>query len=104
MAARLDLVGRLLDMAGLALTVEQDSSREAHRLLGIARTAPSGDNLKAGLTAQREVLAQLDRLLGRMDEWEDFQEVLLLVKTLIDDQRSARSRTQAALAGERGSN
>jgi hypothetical protein len=101
---RLDLIGRLLDMAALALEVEQDTSREAHRLLGIARTEPSEANLQAALAAQRRSLEQLDTLLGRMDEWEDFQEVLLLVKALIDDQRSARSRTQAALAPGNGSN
>ncbi|MHC4845343.1 MAG: hypothetical protein ACYTCU_04185 [Planctomycetota bacterium] len=101
---RLDLLGRLLDMAGLALEVEQVSSPEAHRLLGVARAEPTRANLEAAQAAQVAVLAQLDKLLGRMDEWEDFQEVLLLVKTLIDDQRSARSRTQEALTGEKGSN
>jgi hypothetical protein len=101
---RLDLLGRLLDMAGLALDVEQESSPEAHRLLGIARAEPTLANLEAAQAAQVAVLGQLDKLLGRMDEWEDFQEVLLLVKTLIDDQRSARSRTQEALTGEKGSN
>jgi len=101
---RLDLLGRLLDMAGLALSVEQVASPDAHHLLSVARADPTGANLQAARDAQVAVLAQLDKLLGRMDEWEDFQEVLLLVRTLIDDQRSARSRTQAALTGEKGSN
>jgi hypothetical protein len=34
-----------------------------------------------------------------MDEWEDYQEVLLLVRSLIDDQRALRARTQSALSG-----
>lgn len=101
---RLDLLGRLLDMVGLALELEQERSPEAHRLLGLARTNPSPARLEAARAAQAEVLAKLDTLLGRMDEWEDFQEVLLLVKTLIDDQRSARSRTQEALAPQKESN
>jgi hypothetical protein len=39
-----------------------------------------------------------------MDEWEDYQEVLLLLKGLIDDQRSLRARTQDVLSGARGPN
>jgi len=101
---RLDLVGRLLDMAGLALTIEQDASPAAHKLLSDARSAPDKVALLAAAESQAAVLAGLDQLLARMDEWEDYQEVLLLVKSLIDDQRSLRARTQAALSGTRGPN
>jgi len=98
---RLDTVGRLLDMASLAIELEQTHSPEAWRLLADARAAPGPETLAAAQAAQLRVLAGLDQLLGRMDEWEDFQEVLRVVKSLIDDQRSLRSRTQAALTGER---
>ena len=98
---RLDTVGRLLDMASLAIDLEQTHSPEAWRLLAEARAAPGPETLAAAQAAQLRVLAGLDQLLGRMDEWEDFQEVLRVVKSLIDDQRSLRSRTQAALTGER---
>ncbi len=101
---RLDLVGRLLDMTGLALTIEQDTSPAAHKLLTEARSAPGKAILLAAAESQATVLAGLDQLLARMDEWEDYQEVLLLVKSLIDDQRSLRARTQAALSGTRGPN
>jgi hypothetical protein len=101
---RLDLVGRLLDMAGLALALEQDASPAAHALLAGARTAPEQSALLAAAESQAAVLAGLDQLLGRMDEWEDYQEVLLLVKSLIDDQRSLRARTQSALSGTQGPN
>ena len=98
---RLDTVGRLLDMAALAIDLEQNRSPEAWRLLGEARASPGPETLAAAQAAQLQVLAGLDQLLGRMDEWEDFQEVLRVVRSLIDDQRSLRGRTQSALTGER---
>jgi hypothetical protein len=96
---RLDLVGRLLDMSAIALQLEQEGSPEAHRLLGEARTRLDAATLAAARDAQQRGVAGLDQLLQRMDEWEDYQEVLLLVKSLIDDQRSLRARTQEALSG-----
>jgi hypothetical protein len=96
---RLDLVGRLLDMSAIALQLEQEASPEAHRLLGEARARPDAATLAAARDGQQRVVAGLDLLLQRMDEWEDYQEVLLLVKSLIDDQRGLRARTQEALSG-----
>jgi hypothetical protein len=96
---RLDTIGRLLDMAALAIDLEQTRSPEAWRLLAEARAAPGPETLAAAQAAQQQVLAGLDQLLGRMDEWEDFQEVLRVVKSLIEDQRSLRNRTQSALTG-----
>lgn len=96
---RLDTIGRLLDMAAIAIDLEQARSPEAWRLLSEARAAPGPETLAAAQAAQQRVLAGLDQLLGRMDEWEDFQEVLRVVKSLIDDQRSLRARTQSALTG-----
>lgn len=96
---RLDLVGRLLEMSGLALELELEASPEAQRLLGEARARPDAASLGAAQAAQQRVVAGLDRLLQRMDEWEDYQEVLLLVRSLIDDQRALRARTQSALSG-----
>jgi hypothetical protein len=98
---RLDVVGRLLDMAALALELEQDRSPHAQRLLAEARSRPDARSLGAARDAQAEVVAGLDKLLGRMDEWEDFQEVLRLLQSLIDDQRSLRTRTQSVLSGGR---
>jgi hypothetical protein len=100
---RLDVVGRLLDMAALGLELEQDRSPLAQQLLAEARAAPDAAGLQRARAAQAEVVAGLDQLLGRMDEWEDFQEVLRLVQSLIDDQRTLRTRTQSALSGGRES-
>jgi hypothetical protein len=96
---RLDQVGRLLDMAAVALQLSEQDSPEAHRLLGEARAHPAHEALAAAQAAQQHVVAGLDQLLQRMDEWEDYQEVLVLVKTLIDDQHGLRTRTQQVLSG-----
>jgi len=96
---RLETVGRLLDMLAIGLDVEQTQSPEAWRLLSQARSVPGIESLTAAQAAQQRVLSGLDQLLGRMDEWEDFQEVVRVVKSLIDDQQSLRGRTQSALSG-----
>ncbi|MCB9899503.1 MAG: hypothetical protein H6825_15970 [Planctomycetes bacterium] len=97
---RLDTLGRLLDMASLALQLGVDLSPAAYDRLQTARGDPSEASLAAAAAAQAEVATVLDRLLERMDEWEDYQEVLSLVKTLIDDQKALRVRTQQTLRKE----
>jgi hypothetical protein len=94
---RLDLVGRLLDMAGMALELSEELSPAAHEALTSARQSPGLSSYQAARGAQERVEDMLDRLLDRMDEWEDYQEVLSLVKTLIQDQQSLRARTETAL-------
>jgi hypothetical protein len=99
---RLDLVGRLLDMSGFALELSEDLSPAAHEALLAARKDPGPAAYKRAAAAQEEVRVVLERLLGRMDEWEDYQEVVTLVKSLIDDQESLRARTEEALKGAGG--
>ena len=99
----LDQVGRLLDMLAVALELSHELSPRAHELLGRLRAEPTPALLAQATAAQAEVELALDKLLGRMDEWEDFQEVLSLVKTLIEDQQRLRERTESALRDERES-
>lgn len=94
---RLDLAGRLLDMAALALQLSEDLAPVALDALTRARGEPDAAALGLAAEAQRRLTDVLDRLIDRMDEWEDYQEVLSLVKSLIDDQKSLRVRTQAVL-------
>lgn len=101
---RLDVVGRLMEMAALALDLSEQRSPQAHGELVAARNEPGSERLSRAREAQRAVLLGLDRLLERMDEWEDYQEVVNLVKTLIDDQRSLREASQRALTGGSGDN
>ncbi len=98
---RLDQIGRLLDMLALALELSETLSPKVHETLSRARAEPSPELLTEVAAGQQEIEALLDRLLGRMDEWEDYQEVLSLVKTLIEDQELLRKRTEDALREER---
>ncbi|MFT7462764.1 MAG: hypothetical protein ACI9EF_001106 [Pseudohongiellaceae bacterium] len=101
---RLDVAGRLLDMAAIALRLSETSSPAAHELLSSARQDPSVDQLQGARRAQDLVINELTTLLDRMDEWEDYQEVLTLLKSLIDDQRVLRERSQQALSNTPGNN
>lgn len=94
---QLDVVGRLLAMADVALAVTADLSPAAHEALADARRDPSVAALKTARDAQYAVDEALVTLLDRMDEWEDYQEVLSLVQALIGDQKSLRERSQEAL-------
>ncbi len=99
---RLDTLGRLLDMAGLALELSEELSPAAHEALTAARQLPGLSAYQTARSAQEKVEQVLALLLDRMDEWEDYQEVLSLVKTLIQDQQSLRSRTEQALKATGG--
>lgn len=94
---RVDVVGRLLDMADVALRITEDLSPAAHEALATARREPSVAALRDARTAQLAVDEALMTLLDRMDEWEDYQEVLSLVQGLIGDQKALRQRSQDAL-------
>ncbi len=94
---RLDTLGRLLDMADVALSIVQGLSPAAHDALSEARRAPSVEALREARKAQLVVDDALVTLLDRMDEWEDYQEVLSLVQALIGDQAALRKRSQEAL-------
>jgi hypothetical protein len=92
-------VGRLLDMSAVALQLEEEASPQAHKLLGEARANPGHDTLAAARDAQQAVVTGLDALLQRMDEWEDYQEVLLLVKTLTTTSKDCAPHAGSALRG-----
>ncbi len=97
---RLDLLGRLLEMVSLSLDLLEVGVPKACALVSEARSAPGVEIVQALSVAQRGVLSGFDRLLERMDEWEDYQEVLSLLKVLIEDQEGLRDRTKQVL-GER---
>ena len=100
----LDVAGRLLDMAAIALRLSEQSSPSAHELLAAAAQEPTPEQLRTARAAQQTVISDLVSLLDRMNEWEDYQEVLTLVKALIDDQRALRERSQEALRKQTGNN
>lgn len=98
---RLDVLGRIFEMLGCLIAIADEHSTAAARSLSEARTAideaarPAA--LRNALDAERRVLEQLDLLITKLDEWENFQEVLGLFRALIDDQRELNERTRRAL-------
>ncbi len=101
---KLDVVGRLLDMVACILDVSESlspsaaASMSAARILVDPRDRPTG--IGQALAHQESVLRRLDELLEKMDEWEDFQEILTLFTDLLEDQRNLNGRTRNALRSE----
>jgi hypothetical protein len=51
-------------------------------------------HLEAALEAQVEAQATLNRLLGKLGEWDNFQSVLTLTRDILNHQKSLKQRTQ----------
>jgi len=98
---QLDVLGRLLEMVSCILDVAEWHSPRAGGAVGDARlvvdAAERPEGIRAAIAHQQAVLEQLDALLEKMDEWEDFQEVLTLFRDLLEDQRDLNSRTRDSL-------
>jgi len=92
------LAGDLLEMVGLALEVSEEHGNQAVSQLIEARDEPKPaqviDHVDAALRAQVEVQATLDRLLGKLGEWDNFQSVLTLTRDILNHQKSLKQRTQ----------
>ncbi len=92
-----EILGKLLGMVASGLSITEKSSPEAARAITTARLLPEGaDRLPALKTAQEKqqaILDELDRLLKKMDEWEDYQGILDAMKQLIEDQKAIKNRT-----------
>ena len=69
------------------------------RLLLDVRERPAA--IRRAIDLQERTLAQIDLLLEKMDEWEDFQEILTLFRDLLEDQRDLNARTKTTLTSER---
>lgn len=100
-----DILGKQLTMIEIALAICEDLSPNATEYLTAARKADEGEERKrlvaTALERQNEILAQLAILLDKMEEWEDFQEVLQETKDLLELQKSVRNRTLRELEAER---
>ncbi len=100
---RLDVLGRLLGMLGVVLDIAAVDSPAATEAVSRARLADDvrerAEALQEAFVRQTRIVERLDELLERMDEWEDFQEIVTLMRDLLDDQRDLHARTRAALGG-----
>ncbi len=98
---KLDVLGRLLEMVSCILDVAELHSPQAGVAVGDARLevdpTERPEGIRRAIEHQKAVLLQLDALLERMDEWEDFQEILTLFRDLLEDQRDLNSRTRESM-------
>jgi hypothetical protein len=94
---RSDILGKQITMLELAIEAGEDLSPEATRHLTAARKAPDGSERRRLLLATVEkedaILARLAALIEKMQEWEDYQEVLQETRELIELQEEIKNRT-----------
>lgn len=101
---QLDVLGRLIEMLSAILDVGERLSPQASTAINAARLttddAARPVELKNALAAEEAALARLDQLLEKMDEWEDYQEIVTLFRDLLDDQRDINAKTRTVLKGD----
>ena len=91
----LDPILRMVMLAdGLAAELSPPLLRELQK----AQVAPDAAALKAGLelalAMQDRVTASLQEMLSKLDEWNDYQDLVQEARSLIEKQRDVQSRTQ----------
>lgn len=100
-----DILGKQLTMIQLALEISEDLSPSTTQHLAAARKADNGAErrrlIDVAIAKEQEILDKLEVLIRKMQEWEDFQEVLQETKDLIDLQKAVRKRTMQELQSEK---
>jgi hypothetical protein len=93
----------ILGMILASGNVADQLSPQAARLLDRAAVERSSREASAVLQeaakAQEAILGELLGLRNRLDEWNEFQDVISQTRTLRDSQRDVHTRTQEALKG-----
>jgi hypothetical protein len=88
----------ILQMVGLADNLVAELSPQALRLLTTAQVAKDDgqrhEALRALAQVQGQMQAILKQLLLRLDEWNDFQDVIQETRALRDRQKDVQSRTE----------
>ena len=90
--------GHLIDILGLGLDLSESASPAATEAMDVAGALRDPDQLVLALDEARqrqaENLAAVDALLERLAEWDNFQSVLSLTRSLLDRQRALEQRTR----------
>jgi hypothetical protein len=76
-------------------------AEQAPRARAAALQAQSGvrADVEAGIAAQRAVVTTLDRLLERMQSWQNLSDVTWTVRRLIEEQRTLRDQVETDISG-----
>jgi hypothetical protein len=89
---------KLVEIAGLALSIEEDQANRAAQELARAEEAAGLPELKQRLAsaeeAQAAAQAGIEQLLERLAEWDNFQSVLGLTRDILNGQRNLSERTR----------
>lgn len=90
--------GHLIDILGLGLDLSETSAPVAREALDLTEELSSFEDLVLGLDEARlrqsENLVAIDALLERLAEWDNFQSVLSLTRTLLERQKAVEQRTR----------
>lgn len=94
----MDVMERLFGMLDVSLTVSGELSPRAAGHLAAAVVAAEKETKTARLTEaledQQRIVDLLRHLLERIAEWEDFQELLQMMRDIVDDQENLNKRTR----------
>jgi len=92
-----DVLGKQLTMLEIGLETSDDLSPAVTRTLTAARKVEDGAERRRLLASSLEevdgILAQIGLLLQKMQEWEDYQEVLQETKEILELQEDIKNRT-----------
>lgn len=93
-----ELLGELSEMLSEAVAVASDSSPNAAKALDAALlstdVATSVAALERARSYQDSTVQSLERLLGMLSKWANFQDVITLTKEIVEQQKGLRSRTK----------
>jgi hypothetical protein len=85
-------------MTGLCDLLQTELAPNAVRALAKAQIARGAPELTAALTEatqlQTKIAATLQDLLGRLDEWNDYQDLVQEARALRERQRDVQNRTE----------
>ena len=93
-----ELAGELIALVGMALDVSEVHAKAASVALAEARAASELTAARSAMeraeASQTLAQAQLDALLSRLGEWDNFQSVLTLTRDILNRQKNLIQRTR----------
>jgi hypothetical protein len=108
-AGRIGTLDKALDpilaMVGTADAIGGELAPKTHKLLAQAGVAAAAgeraDLLRSARTQQAAILQELETLRSKLDEWNEFQDVVQQTRGVLDRQRDVQTRTRIQLGGNK---
>ena len=93
-----DLAGDLVEIVSLSLGISEQLTPTAADAAAQARDASEAATVATSLQEVVEVLTntqvELDKLLAKLGEWDNFHSILTLTRDLLNRQQNLRQRTE----------